>query len=63
MQAVIEKVKHEFDKNCKVEGQSSDGWLVADFGDVVVHLFSPDQRDYYRLENLWDEGKTLLHLQ
>jgi len=36
---------------------------VVDFGDVVLHLFSPDQRDYYRLEELWEAGKVLLRLQ
>jgi ribosome-associated protein len=30
---------------------------------VVVHLFSPDQRDYYQLEDLWNAGKVLLRLQ
>ena len=40
-----------------------DGWILADFGDVVLHLFSPLQRGYYNLEQLWSEGKVLLHLQ
>jgi len=39
------------------------GWLIIDLGDVVVHLFSPDQRDYYALERLWEKGKRLLSLQ
>jgi ribosome-associated protein len=37
--------------------------MLADFGDVVVHLLSPERRDYYRLEELWSQGKVLLHLQ
>jgi ribosome-associated protein len=37
--------------------------MVVDFGDVVVHLFSRDQRDYYRLEELWEEGKVLVRVQ
>lgn len=45
------------------EGVADGGWLVVDFGDIVVHLFSPDQRDYYRLEELWNTGKILLRLQ
>ena len=47
----------------KVEGNANDGWLVVDLGDVVVHLFSPDQREYYGLEELWEKGKVLLRLQ
>lgn len=49
-------------KGCK-EGEARDGWLIVDYGDVVVHLFSPDQRAYYKLEELWNEGKILLRLQ
>lgn len=47
----------------RIEGEARDGWLVVDFGDVVVHLFSPDQREYYRLEELWQDGKVLLRVQ
>jgi len=60
---VVESIKAEFDLKGHIEGQPKDGWLVVDFGDVVVHLLSPDQRDYYDLEGLWVEGKTLLRLQ
>jgi ribosome-associated protein len=45
------------------EGQASSGWVVVDFGQVIVHLFAPEVRDYYKLEELWREGKVLLHLQ
>ena len=47
----------------KAEGLPRDGWILADYGDVVVHVFSPDQRAYYQLEDLWSEGRVLLHLQ
>jgi ribosome-associated protein len=36
---------------------------LVDYGDVVVHLFSPEKRDYYRLEDLWSQSKVLIHLQ
>ena len=61
--AARDDVKGQFKLNAIQEGQPSGGWLVTDFGDVVVHLFSPDQRDYYRLEELWDKGKVLVRLQ
>jgi ribosome-associated protein len=61
--AVTEAAKKQFGVNARPEGHSIDGWLVVDLGDVVVHLFSPDQRDYYDLEKLWDRGKVLLRLQ
>ncbi len=61
--AVQESVKAQYGMNARAEGEPADGWLVIDLGDVVVHLFSPDQRDYYDLEKLWDRGKVLLRLQ
>ena len=60
---VLESTKKELGINGREEGQSQEGWLLVDFGDVVVHIFSPEQRDYYRLEQLWERGKTLLRLQ
>lgn len=61
--AAVEKTKQESGINGRTEGNPSDGWLVIDFGDVVVHIFSPDQRDFYHLEHLWERGKVLLRLQ
>ena len=47
----------------KLDEQAESGWILLDLGDVLVHLFSPEQRDYYNLEELWQEGKVLLMLQ
>ena len=60
---VKEKVKKQFGINVNIEGEPNDGWLVVDLGDVVVHLFSPEQRGYYDLERLWDRAKVLLRVQ
>lgn len=62
-EAVSETAHRQFALPVRIEGRAEDGWLVADLGDVVVHLFSPDQRDYYRLESLWDKGKVLVRLK
>ncbi len=61
--AVLEKTKDEFKKKNRVEGSPEAGWMVMDYGDVVVHLFDPALRAYYKLEELWKEGKVLLRLQ
>jgi len=60
---VVDDMRAQHKKKSRIEGEARDGWLVVDYGDVVVHLFSPDQRDYYQLEELWSEGKVLLRVQ
>ena len=62
-EAVIEKAKQAYQLRGKIEGRAGDGWLAVDLGDIVIHMFSPDQRDYYRLEQLWERGKILVRLQ
>lgn len=54
------KTKYQF-QGLK-EGIAQEGWVLIDFGNVIVHLFSPDRRNYYRLEELWGQGNVLLHL-
>jgi ribosome-associated protein len=46
-----------------VEGKPETGWTLLDYGDVIVHIFSPSQRDYYDLEGLWKEAPILLRVQ
>lgn len=46
----------------KYEGNSKEGWLLMDMGDVIVHIFSPEQRDKYKLEQLWDKGQKLVRI-
>ncbi len=45
-----------------VEGSGSSGWILIDYGSIVVHLFSQAQRSRYRLEDLWREGRTVVRI-
>jgi ribosome-associated protein len=61
--SVLEDIREKHRKKGRKQGLARDGWVVVDYGDVVIHLFSPDQRDFYQLEDLWNDGKVLLRLQ
>jgi len=61
--AAIEDILTKHKKKGKKQGLARDGWVIVDYGDIVVHLFSPDQRGFYDLEELWKDGKILLRLQ
>jgi len=45
------------------EGEPASGWMLMDFGDLVVHLFNPEKRHYYNLEELWADAHIVLRLQ
>ena len=47
----------------RVEGNSSNGWIAIDFKDIVLHIFSPAQRQNYKLEDLWADSKVLLRVK
>ena len=45
------------------EGAADSGWVLLDYSDIIVHIFSSKERDYYRLERLWSQAKTVVYLQ
>lgn len=45
------------------EGTTSSGWVLLDFGDVIVHLFAPEERELYQLEQLWAHGQQVVRIQ
>lgn len=61
--AVIERMDEAGVRPRRAEGTANAGWILLDFGDVLVHIFSNDQRAFYRLEDLWAEAPTLLAIQ
>ncbi len=46
-----------------VEGSPESGWVLVDFGDLLVHLFSPAMRHFYDLEGLWSEAHIVMRMQ
>ncbi|MBN1367490.1 MAG: ribosome silencing factor [Dehalococcoidales bacterium] len=45
------------------EGSAGSGWMVLDYGSVIVHVFSPKEREYYQLEKLWETGNLVVRIQ
>jgi ribosome-associated protein len=60
---VMEKTRLDHNKKGHIEGNAESGWLVVDYGDIVIHLFDEELRHYYKLEELWKDGKVLLRVQ
>ena len=61
--AVIDKVHERYDIKTKPQGDPASGWVIVDFGSIIIHCFAPETRTFYDLEELWKEGKTLLRIQ
>jgi ribosome-associated protein len=58
------KVKAELRTNpLHVDGKPDSGWVVMDYGGIIIHIFSPEARSYYRLEELWDDARVVVKIQ
>ncbi len=56
-EAVEDKILEELkEKPFHTEGKTQAQWVVVDYGDVIVHVFQKEQRDYYQLEDFWGDG-------
>lgn len=47
------------DRRLHTEGYSNSRWIVLDYGDVVIHLFDGEMRDFYRLDHLWEDAPRI----
>jgi ribosome-associated protein len=54
---VMEQELH--DRRLGIEGYEESRWILLDYGDIVVHLFEPETRSYYALEDLWARAKRI----
>jgi ribosome-associated protein len=61
-EAIIDELRDEGIKPLGVEGRASARWVLLDYGSVIVHLFAPEERDYYGLERLWSNATEVVRL-
>ncbi len=60
---IIENLRDEGIKPIGREGTPESHWILVDYGSVIIHIFTPPERDYYQLEKHWSAAKTLLRVQ
>ena len=64
--ALMDHLDQELSALCvqprRIEGQQAARWIVMDYGTVIVHIFHPEDREFYRLERLWSDGSNRLVL-
>ncbi|NLY19273.1 MAG: ribosome silencing factor, partial [Clostridiaceae bacterium] len=54
------KLKEKGAKLLRREGYNSARWILLDYGEIVVHIFHEEDRDYYNLEHLWQDGRPVI---
>jgi len=64
LHAMSEEIDHTLqdelgDRRLGVEGYADSRWILLDYGNVVIHLFDEETRDYYDLENLWTQARRV----
>jgi ribosome-associated protein len=59
---VMEKTKGEYMTTNRLEGKPESGWIVLDYGSIVVHLMDEELRNFYKIEELWQDGRIVLRM-
>ena len=53
-----ERLKQDFNVFSKIEGKDSGDWVLIDTGDIIVHVFRPEVREFYQIEKMWQPGSA-----
>lgn len=60
---IVDGLREDGQRPRRTEGVAETGWLLLDYGDVIIHLFTEEQRAFYRLDDVWSEAQKLLVIQ
>ncbi len=60
--AIVDQLRDEGVRPLGVEGTSGARWVLLDYGSVIVHVFAPDEREYYGLERLWSNAAQVVRI-
>ena len=67
LRAIYEEVEHSLKKQGVLpihhEGAIDSGWLLLDYGDVIVHIFSAPEREFYQLDEFWQDARPIVRIQ
>lgn len=67
LRALSERLKREVSRKYgfkpRLDGAPASQWIVMDFGNVVIHILSPEMRDHYQLESLWGDAPSSEHIE
>ncbi len=65
--AIYDEIVHSLKKEDMLphhrEGTVDSGWLLLDYGDVIIHIFAPTEREYYQLDQLWSQANPVVRIQ
>ena len=50
---LMDRLKQDHNRLCKLEGKETGDWVLIDTGDIIVHVFRPEVREFYQLEKMW----------
>lgn len=60
--AIVDELRDDGIRPLGIEGKASSRWVLLDFGSVIVHVFAPEEREYYGLERLWSKAAQVVRV-
>jgi len=60
--AIVDELRDDGIRPLGIEGKASARWVLLDFGSVIVHVFAPEEREYYGLERLWGKAAQVVRV-